>query len=88
MQLLIEIWRNTFARVLILILFALEIYNTAVLPAIKGTYETITAKAESEAAAAKAKGVPRPTLKELIPTPDADSPIPPAPTKHRVWKSG
>ncbi len=43
------IWGNRWARILILIFLAFEIYNTAILPAIRGTYETMGAKAEMEA---------------------------------------
>ena len=47
------IWRNRWSRVLLLIFLAFEIYNNAILPAIRGTLETEKLKAETEAATAK-----------------------------------
>ncbi len=49
------IWRNRWARALILILFAFEIYNNAILPAIQGTYSI--GKLRSEACSAKMKAI-------------------------------
>jgi hypothetical protein len=49
------IWRNRWARALILILFALEIYNNAILPAIQGTYNI--GKIRAEACSAKLKAI-------------------------------
>ncbi len=43
------IWGNRWARILILIFLAFEIYNTAILPAIRGTYETMGIRADTEA---------------------------------------
>ena len=47
------IWRNGLARILLLILLAFEVYNNAILPAIRGAYQTMRTKAETEAATAK-----------------------------------
>ena len=49
------IWRNRFARALLLILLAFEIYNTAILPAIQGTYSI--GKLKAEACSAKMKAI-------------------------------
>jgi hypothetical protein len=49
------IWRNRWARALILILFAFEIYNNAILPAIQGTYSI--GKIRAEACSAKMKAI-------------------------------
>jgi len=49
LQAVAAIWGNRWARILILIFLAFEIYNTAILPAIRGTFETMGAKAEMEA---------------------------------------
>jgi glycosyltransferase A (GT-A) superfamily protein (DUF2064 family) len=48
------IWRNRWARILILIFLAFEIYNTAILPAIRGTYETMGIRAETQAKTGRA----------------------------------
>lgn len=48
------IWANRFARALLLILIAFEIYNTAILPAIQGTYGVGKLKAEECSAKMKA----------------------------------
>ena len=65
------IWSNRFARALLLILLAFEIYNTAILPAIQGTYSLEKLKAEAASAEANAKadtaivkGVPGPTVEQ------------------------
>ncbi len=54
LQAISAIWGNRWARILILIFLAFEIYNTAILPAIRGTYETMGIKAETEAKTGKA----------------------------------
>lgn len=53
-QAAIAIWRNRWARSLLLILFAFEVYNNAVLPAIQGTYSIGKLRAEECSAKMKA----------------------------------
>ncbi len=48
------IWGNRWARILIFLFLAFEVYNTAILPAIRGTYETMGIRAETEAKTGKA----------------------------------
>lgn len=48
------IWRNRWARTLLLVLFAFEIYNNAILPAIQGTYSIGKLRAEECSAKMKA----------------------------------
>ncbi|MFA5957068.1 hypothetical protein [Hyphomicrobium sp.] len=88
-----ELWRSKWTRALAIIFVAFEIYNTAVLPAIRGTFETMKAKSDADIAKADAAAAtatvrlpPRPTLEELLP-PD---PVPPPaiPHHHHEWKSG
>ncbi|MGO9543326.1 MAG: hypothetical protein ACLPPF_00810 [Rhodomicrobium sp.] len=54
LQALGAIWANRWARILILIFLAFEIYNTAILPAIRGTYETMGIRAETQAKTGRA----------------------------------
>ena len=49
------VWSNRWVRILLIILFTFEIYNTAVLPAIRGTIEIETLGAERDAAEADAR---------------------------------
>ena len=44
------IWRNRWTRALLIIFAAFEIYNTAILPAVRGTLEVRKLKAETDAA--------------------------------------
>lgn len=50
-----EVWRNGWTRALMIIFVAFEIYNNAILPAIKGTYDTERSKSEAVKADADAK---------------------------------
>ena len=49
------IWQNKISRTLLFVLLAFEIYNTAVLPAIQGTYGL--GKLKAEACSAKMKTI-------------------------------
>ena len=47
-------WRNSWTRALLIIFLAFEVYNTAILPAVRGTFDTYRARDDARSAKTEA----------------------------------